>query len=91
MYKDYRERYKAQYGYTDEMLVIDDFMEEACQRHYIVHIVDHDGIEYTGKASGYCKADDEDDGFATMCIDTTDKGGWCLGVNEIASIEKLDS
>ncbi len=84
---DYRERLKKQNGYTDKMLELNDIMTEVSHNKNIVHVVCLDGAEYTGKAGWYCKADDEEAGFATFTVDTTNNGGWVLGVNEIKSIE----
>ena len=62
---------------------IDDIMEKAALSRLQVEIVDVDGITYKGTAEAYTKADDEEDGFSTICIDS----GWCLGENEIRSIK----
>ncbi len=86
---DYRERYKLQYGYTDEMLQIDDLMEELAAKRSKARVLTHDETVYIGVAGHYCKADDEEDGFATFSVDTEDKGSWCLGVNEIKSISEI--
>lgn len=65
---------------------IDDIMEKAALGQLQVVVVDVDGDTYKGTARGYTKADDEEDGFSTICIDS-DRGNWCLGENEIRSIE----
>ena len=65
---------------------IDDIMEKAAIGRLRVEIVDVDGITYKGTAEAYTQADDEEDGFSTICIDS-DRGAWCLGENEIRSIK----
>lgn len=64
----------------------DKMMYEAVRKGQTVHVVDIDDIEYEGLAESYCQADDEDDGFATFCIDDP-KVNICLGSNEIKSFE----
>lgn len=86
---DYRERYKLQYGYTDEMLKMDALMEIAATKNLKVRIVSIDGTAYEGIANHYCKADDEEDGFASVCVDTND-GGFGFPVNYIQSIEVIE-
>ena len=80
-----RERYKRQYGYTDTMLDMDDLMEECAEEEWMVRVIDINNKEHVDKAGWYSKADDEEDGFCTFSV-----GEWCLGVNEIKSIEILD-
>ena len=64
----------------------DELMHEAVRKGQKVHVVDVDGIEYEGFASCYIRADDEEDGFATFCINDP-KISICLGSNEIKSFE----
>lgn len=62
---------------------IDDMMEKAADEGLTVEIVGKSGRVYRGTAEAYTKADDEEDGYSTICIDS----GWCLGENEIQSIK----
>ena len=89
MVKSYEERMKER-GYTDKMLELEVLMKKAAYEEDEIRVITYNNIEYIGKADGYTKGDDEEDGFSTLCIDTEDKGSWCLGVNEIKSIEVLE-
>lgn len=64
----------------------DALMYEAAMKKMVVHAIDVDGVEYEGRARAYCKADDEEDGYATFCIDDP-KINICLGSNELKSLE----
>ncbi len=66
---------------------IDDMMEKAALDHAEVRIVDRTGCIYEGMACGFTKADDEEDGYASIFIDVLDDDGWCLREHEIESIE----
>ena len=68
---------------------IDNMMEKAADKAARIKVLCFDGTEFTGRASHYCKADDEDDGYASVCIDTDDGDCWSLSENEIQSIEFL--
>ncbi len=68
---------------------IDDMMEKASDKAARIKVLCVDGTVFIGRASHYCKADDEDDGYSSVCIDTDDGEGWCLSENEIQSIEFL--
>ena len=89
MIKSYEERMKER-GYTDKMLELDSLMDKVDDDDAKVRIIDCNDVEYIGQAGRYRKGDDEEDGFSTLSIYTEDKGDWCLGVNEIKSIEVLE-
>ena len=89
MVKSYKEIMK-EHGYTDKMIELDDLMEKIADEDVKIRIIDCDDIEYVGKVDGYTQPADEEDGFSSIDIDTEDKGGWCLKVNEIKSIEVLE-
>ena len=71
------------------MMSIDNMMEKAADKAARIKVSCFDGTEYIGRASHYCKADDEDHGYSSVGIDTDDGEGWCLKENEIQSIEFL--
>ena len=65
---------------------LEEIMMRATDTEETVHVICTDGDEYTGKASHFASGVDEEDGFATFCVDDP-RCPMCLGVNEITSIE----
>lgn len=63
---------------------IEEIMEMAAIEHKEMKIISKRGITYEGEADGFTKADDEEDGYASVII-----GNWCIGSNEVKSFEIL--
>ena len=68
------------------MKELEKIMMQAAGDERNVHVVCTDEDEYTGKANHFASGADEEDGFATFCVDDP-RCPICLGVNEIKSIE----
>ena len=65
---------------------LEKMMMQATDKGLTVHVICTDGDEYTGRANHFAKGADEEDGFATFCVDDP-RCPICLGVNEIRSID----
>lgn len=62
-------------------------MQKAAYNSLRIRIEDNNGRVYKGVADTYTKADDEENGIASITFDTDDGDGVGLFENEIKSIE----
>ena len=71
-------------------MTIDDLMKQVASKHQEVCVICTDGDKYIGKVAIYTKADDEECGIPSICIQLDETGGVCLFEDEIEKIEFID-